>query len=592
MIIEKESVLGKIWHKTNINENLVSQIKTYMNISDFLATLIARNSHNLEEAEKILYPKIKTLLPDPFHLRDMQKGVDRVIKAILGNEKICIFADYDVDGATSSALLKNVFDELKVNSFIYVPDRITEGYGPSCSGMKYIKNQSTSLVITVDCGSVAFEAIDYANEIGLDIIVIDHHLTIDQIPKAVAIINPNRLDEISEYRNLAAVGVSFLFAVALCNSLKKQNFFASCNITYPNLMQQLDLVALGTVCDVMPLTGLNRAFVAQGLKIAKQRQNIGYNALCDIAGIDSALNPYHLGFILGPRINAGGRVGKSCLGANLLSTKNVQEAKLLAAELDQYNEERKTIELLLLAEAKQQAEAQKANSIIFIIGKNWHPGVIGIIAGRIKEQYNKPVAVIALSEEGVGKASCRSVKGIDFGCEIIDAKQRGLLIAGGGHAMAAGFTVLEKDLHSLQEFLTIKFNKLLSNYKEHLNSYYDFEVKTDSVNIRLLDEIMQLEPYGLGYPAPIFKFRKMYVLKADIVGVKHARIIFAPEKKSYAKHTISAISFNVTDSAMQDVIFSKKPLLLDLIGKLQMNKWQNNNKIQLILEDVIINSNL
>lgn len=589
MTIEKESVLGKIWQKNNINEDLASQIRIHLNISDLLSILITRNSRNLEEAESIFQPKIKRLLPDPFHLRDMEKGVDRVIKAILAKEKICIFADYDVDGATSSALLKNIFDELGVESFIYVPDRIIEGYGPSPDSMEYIKTQAASVVITVDCGSVAFEAIEYANKIGLDVIVIDHHLTIDQMPKALAIINPNRLDDISEYKNLAAVGVSFLFAVGLCATLKNQNFFSKNNKSFPNLMNQLDLVALGTVCDVMPLTGLNRAFVAQGLKVAAKRQNIGYNMLCDIAAIDSAPNPYHLGFILGPRINAGGRVGKSSLGAKLLSTKNAQEAKILAIELDQYNEERKAIELLILEEAKHQAEEQKENSLIFIIGQNWHPGVIGIIAGRIKEQYNKPVAVIALSEEGIGKASCRSVKGIDFGCQIIDAKQKGLLVSGGGHAMAGGFTVLKKDLSELQEFFTVKFNKLLANYKGHLNVYYDFEIKTDAVNIELLKEIEQLEPYGLGYPMPIFKFSNMYVLKAEIVGGKHARITFAPDKKSQSKNLLAAISFGIVDSKLQDIIFSRKPLLLDVIGKLQINKWQNTEKIQLILEDIIIN---
>lgn len=589
MIIEKESVLGKIWHKINVNDDLVSQIKIHLNISDLLAILIARNSRTIEEAEGIFQPKIKRLLPDPFHLRDMEKGVNRVIKAILNKEKICIFADYDVDGATSSALLKNIFDELGVDSFIYVPDRMTEGYGPRAASMKYIKNQAVSLVMTVDCGSVAFEAIEYANEIGLDVIVIDHHLTIDQMPNALAIINPNRLDEISEYKNLAAVGVSFLFAVGLCANLKKQNFFALNNKLFPNLMNQLDLVALGTVCDVMPITGLNRAFVAQGLKVAAQRKNLGYNVLCDIAAIESAPNPYHLGFILGPRINAGGRVGKSSLGARLLSTKNEQEAKLLATELNQYNEERKAIELILLEEAKQQAEVQKENSLIFIVGHNWHPGVIGIIAGRLKEQYNKPVAVIALSEDGVGKASCRSVKGIDFGCEIIDAKQKGLLVSGGGHAMAGGFTVLEKNIPLLQEFLALKFDRLLANHRGHLNAYYDFEIKTDAVNIKLLHEIEQLEPYGLGYPIPTFKFSNMYVLKADIVGGKHAKITFAPDKKSHSKDLLAAISFNIIGTKLQDVIFSPKPLLLDLIGKLQINKWQNAEKIQLILEDIIIN---
>ncbi|MGC0372098.1 MAG: hypothetical protein DGJ47_000803 [Rickettsiaceae bacterium] len=580
-----KSVLGKNWKKQPINEEFAFNVTRSFQISDVLARLVARNVNSIDEAENFLYPKIKSLLPDPFHLKDMKQGVERVIQAINNKETICIFADYDVDGATSSAILKNFFDDITVSSFIYVPDRIAEGYGPNAEAMQRIKNRGASLIITVDCGSVAFEAIEHAVDIGLEVIVIDHHLSLDELPKAVALINPNRLDEDSDCKNLAAVGVSFLFLVALLKSLKELNFFE--NKHAPNLMSYLDLVALGTVCDVMQITGLNRAFVMQGLKVAKQRGNIGYRALCDVASIESAPDCYHLGFILGPRINAGGRVGKSDLGATLLSTKSPDIATRIAKELDIYNEERKAIEFAMLEEASAIAEKQKDSAILFIAGEGWHPGVIGIVAGRLKEKYNKPTAIIAVNE-GVGKASCRSVKGVDFGCKIIEAKQRGLLIAGGGHAMAAGFTVDESEMEKLHEFLEEQCARQLAVSDAHLTSYYDIDITTSAASVGLVKEISALEPYGVGNPAPIFRFSGLYVLKADIVGLKHIKILFAPDRMSYGKKTLPAIIFNAVDTPISDVIFSKKPLKLDVFGKLKINSWQGNETVQLILEDVCI----
>ena len=293
----------------------------------------------------------------------MEAAVSRLIKAVNSNEKICIFADYDVDGATSSALIKNILREIGVHTEIYVPDRIAEGYGPSVEAMEKIKNNDTSLIITVDCGSVAFDALEYASELEMDVIVIDHHISMDKLPKAVAVINPNRLDETSDQTNLAAVGVSFLFLVAFVSRLKESDYFLKNNCQVPNLLGQLDIVALGTVCDVMQLKGLNRAFVLQGLKVAKQRNNIGYRTLCDVAGIEESINCYHLGFILGPRINAGGRVGKSSLGANLLSTTSSDVATRIAKELESYNQERKAIEISILEEAQEKA------SVYLEIGK-------------------------------------------------------------------------------------------------------------------------------------------------------------------------------------------------------------------------------
>ncbi|MCF8494880.1 MAG: single-stranded-DNA-specific exonuclease RecJ [Rickettsiaceae bacterium] len=580
-----KSISGKYWSAHSYDENFVSELQRYLGIDDFLARIISTRVSSITTAEQFLNPKIKSLLPDPFHLLDMQKAVDRIIKAINDNEKICIFADYDVDGATSAALLKNLFRVLEINTSIYVPDRITEGYGPSLEAMKKIKSQGTKLVITVDCGSVAFEALEYATNLGLEVIVIDHHISMDNLPNAVAVINPNRLDETSECKNLAAVGVSFLFAVALCKSLKELNFFNKNNLQ-PDLMQYLDLVALGTVCDVMQLTGLNRAFVAQGLKVAKNRVNIGYRALSDFANIQEPPNCYHLGFILGPRINAGGRVGRSWLGAHLLSTISEQEALEIATELDRYNEERKAIEYTVLEEAMSLAQAQINDPSLFIVGNNWHPGVIGIVAGRLKEKYNKPVAIIAL-KDGIGKASCRSIKGVDFGCKIIEAKQKGLVVAGGGHAMAAGFIVEEGQIHELGQFLNRKFAKDLQSTDSHLREFYDIDLSTAAATLELLAQIDKLEPFGNGNQAPVFRFSDVYVLRADIVGSKHIKVIFAPTKDSYSSKPLSAIAFNVVGTELGKVLLSPKSYQLSILGKLKTNKWQDKETIQFQLYDII-----
>lgn len=583
----QKSTSGKYWRPRNYDEGLISELSRTLKISDLLARMLSTRVSSPEEAEKFLDPKIKSYLPDPLHLLDMEKAVDRTVAAMQSGEKICIFADYDVDGATSSALLANIFRELNIDVSIYVPDRIAEGYGPTAEAMQKIRQKGASLVITVDCGSVAFEALDAASDLGMDVIVIDHHISLDHLPKAVAVINPNRLDETSECKHLAAVGVSFLFAVALITKLKNIEYFQKQNLTPPNLIQQLDIVALGTVCDVMQLTGLNRAFVKQGLKVARSRANVGYKTLCDVANIDEAINCYHLGFILGPRINAGGRVGKSSLGATLLSTQSDLEASEIARELDRYNEERKVIELTMLEEAKMMAEEQKDNPMLFIIGEGWHPGVIGIVAGRLKEEYNKPVAVIALND-GIGKASCRSIKGIDFGCKIIEAKQQRLLVAGGGHAMAAGFTVEENKLSELQSFLNKAFKKELDKSDEHLYEYYDVDLTSSAATLDLLSEIDSLEPFGVGNPSPTFRFSNLYVLKADIVGAKHIRVMFAPEKESYGSKPLKAIAFNVVGTELGDAILSPKALSMSVFGKLKINRWQDRETVQLQLSDILL----
>jgi len=579
-----KSANGKIWQQKHINEHYVSELRSRLGISDLLAKILSSRALSLELAFSFLSSKIKHLLPDPFHLLDMDKAVNRTIEAILKQEKIYIFADYDVDGATSSALLKNIFRDLDKNVDIYVPDRIEEGYGPTEYSFQKIKDSGAELVITVDCGTSSYQALKYAKKIGLDVIVIDHHISIDIPPEPVAIVNPNRIDETSDYTYLAAVGVAFLFATALLSSLKKQLGYTK---TLPNLMQYLDLVAIGTVCDVMPITNLNRAFVTQGLKVMKQRLNIGIKTLCDMAGIEEKLNCYHLGFVLGPRINAGGRVGKSSLGANLLSSLLQSEASELSSELEKHNNERKVIELIMIDEAMSIAENQNDQKLLFIVGDRWHAGVIGIIAGKLKEKFNKPVAVIALVD-GIGKASCRSIKGIDFGAKIIEAKNQELILTGGGHAMAAGFTVAENKLPELQQFLYTLFENDFKNLPPHEIEEYEEELTTSSINLDFMDELATLEPFGNGNPDPIFKFSNLFVLKADVIAGKHIRCLLAPSKDAFGSKAISAIVFNVVPGSIEKILMNPKPSRINVLGSLKINFWKEQKRIQLQIKDVFI----
>ncbi|ADE30055.1 single-stranded-DNA-specific exonuclease RecJ [Rickettsia prowazekii] len=580
------SINGKIWKQKPIKEDIVTELCRSFKISDFLARIVSLRVNNLEEVENFLIPKIKNLLPDPFHLLDMDKAVDRIIQAIVNSQQICIFADYDVDGATSAALLKHFLRDLNIICDIYVPDRIYEGYGPTPLAMQKIKGNGTELLITVDCGAMAHDALKYAKDVKLDVIVIDHHISTEILPDAVAIVNPNRIDETSEYKYLAAVGVTFLFATAILSNLKKRNYFSQ-SIPTPNLMKYLDLVALGTVCDMMKLTGLNRAFVTAGLKVMQQRQNIGIKTLYDIAGLDEIPQCYHLGFILGPRINAGGRVGKSNLGANLLATNCHNEANKLANELEKHNNERKVIELLMINEAIDIALTQKDSSLLFVVKEGWHPGVIGIVAGKLKEKFDKPVVVVALNN-GIGKASCRSILGIDFSAEIINAKSKDLIISGGGHAMAAGFTATASKLQELQDFLNDAFSISINKLASYKHAEYDIDLTVNGVNFRLMEELKTLEPFGPGNYEPIFKFDDLFILKADIVGSKHIKCMLAPDKQYFGNKALSAIVFDAVGTPFEDILLSSRARHISAIGTLKMNNWKYNYTIQLIIKDILL----
>jgi single-stranded-DNA-specific exonuclease len=585
---DKFSISNKIWLQNEYDEEYIHNLKNQLGISDFLASILSQKVTTVEEAYHFLEPKIKNLLPDPFHLLDMEKAVNRLMLAIQMKQKVCIFADYDVDGATSSALLKRVFDQIGLEADIYVPDRLEEGYGPSISGFSKIKDAGANLIITVDCGSLAHEPIKYAKECGIDVIVIDHHISSDELPDAIAVVNPNRLDETSEYRYLAAVGVSFLFVTAILAKMKENQ------ISTPNLISELDLVALGTVCDVMPLIGLNRCFVSQGLKIMSKRGNVGINALSDISRLDEAPKSYHLGFVLGPRINAGGRVGKANLGARLLSSYSINEANKIASELDSYNNERKSIELSMLQEAIQIAESQQHKNLLFIAKQGWHPGVIGIIAGKIKDMYHKPVSIIGIND-GICKASCRSINGFDFGAKILEAKHHGIIEIGGGHAMAAGFTATENQLPQLEKFLNDAFDKIAQDsiFKERIG-YYARDISLSGVNLELAREITKLEPFGQGNLEPIFKISDLYIIKSEVIAEKHIRCLLSSKaqyKNSQDKnYFINAICFSPNEELI-NILLHPKPSM-EVIGSIKINVWQSRETVQIQIKDVLISSNV
>ena len=602
---QKTSILGRNWHQKTFDERHSLAILQRFEISEVLSNLLSAREISLGEIENFLEPKIKTSLPDPFELNDMEKAVAHVIAAIHARKKITIFADYDVDGATSSALLKRFFREAGVNADIYIPDRVLEGYGPNSQALLNLKKSGTDLVITLDCGTVAFKPLEDAAAVGLEIIVIDHHLGVLEKPQSIAVINPNLLDEKFPHKNLCAAGVTFLFVVAINKKLREENFYAQKK--EPNLLNLLDLVALGTVCDVMSLTGLNRAFVAAGLKILKQRKNLGLREICDLAGLDEEPSAYHLGFVIGPRINAGGRVGKSDLGATILSSEDEEEVKAIAQQLETFNKQRKEIEVQVLEEAVKSLESgpltrsttepwaggfSKNDPIIFAVAKNWHQGVIGIVASRLKDLYNKPVAVIAIDDEGKkGKASCRSISGIDFGGEILKARLEGLLIEGGGHAMAGGFSVAPEKISELHQFFCKNLAQKVEEISAQKNAEFDIALDLAQVNLDLLKELAKLEPFGVGNMRPKFLLRNVVKVKANLVGqtAEHISCVFSSKSVLGFNGQIQAIAFRSNKTPLGEMLLDPKfTKPINLVGTLNINAWMGVEKVQMIIEDVLI----
>lgn len=578
-----QSVMGYDWQLLPTDERRALMFSQKLDLPEIVARLLAQKELSLEDLETYLQPSLRTTLPNPSHLLDMDKAAERLANAVMHNENIAVFGDYDVDGATSSSLLKRFFKMLGRDARIYIPDRIAEGYGPNAPAMLQLKAEGAHIIVTVDCGTVSYAPITAAREAGLEVIVVDHHIGNNELPDALAVINPNRLDETSPHRHLAAVGVSFLLAVAVNRCLRERGYYQTRK--EPDLMSLLDLVALGTVCDVMSLTGLNRSYVSQGLKVLAKRGNIGLAALADVAGMNETPGVYHLGFVLGPRINAGGRIGEASLGARLLSCEDYDEARQIAVRLNQYNLERKAIETMVLEEAMAQAETQAQEAIIIVYSEGWHPGVIGIVAGRIKEWFNRPVAVVAL-ENGIGKASARSIAGVDLGSAVVAAKEADLLVAGGGHAMAAGFTVEVNKLEALRAFLSAKLAPDVAIHGARKTLDLCGILSVPAATPALLRHLAVLEPFGVGNPEPRFVLSHAQIIRVDKVGAEHLRCIVRDGSASNGGGTVTAMAFRSVDTPLGDALQRMQGKRAHLAGKLRLNVWQGVESAQFLVDDI------
>jgi single-stranded-DNA-specific exonuclease len=529
-------------------------------------------------------PSLRHFLPDPSIFCDMEAAADRLAQAVLAGEKVTIFGDYDVDGATSSALLIRLMRALGHDAGHYIPDRLLEGYGPSGEALVRLGAEGSSLVVTVDCGAMAFDALAAAHEAGVDVIVVDHHKCAAELPRALALVNPNRLDESDEaaaHGHLAAVGVAFLLAVALVRTLRGCGHFK--NRPEPDLLALLDLVALGTVADVAAIRGLNRAFVAQGLKVMAQRRNVGMAALIDASRLSRAPSCSDCGFALGPRINAGGRVGEASLGVRLLTTDDPDEARAIAAQLSALNEERRAIEAAVQEAAEQQLEGQHNRAVLVLAGHGWHPGVIGIVAGRIKEKTGKPAVVVALDREtGEGKGSGRSIGGVDLGAAIIGAREKGLLVAGGGHAMAAGLTIEEARLGEFADWLDAQLGVVVARASADTSMTLDLSLAPGGLTPELVETLEAAGPFGVGWPAPRVAVGPVRLVRAEIVGTDHVRLIANGADGTSFK----AIAFRAAESAMgQALLHGATGRRLWLAGRAKIDDWGSRPRAELHLED-------
>ena len=572
------SYSGNKWSLRSTDEELISSIQKDNQIDYITARIIAGRKISLADVQDFLNPSLRKLLPDPSSMQDMDKAAKIIFNAIKSNKKITIFADYDVDGATSAAQLvkwaRNFNNELK----IYVPDRIKEGYGPSIEAFEHLKKNGTELVVTVDCGAAAHSALVAAQALDLSIVVIDHHLMDDDMPPAEALVNPNRIDDSSKLNYLAAAGVTFMLLVALNREARVQNYK---NI--PDLFDYLDLAALGTICDVVPLKGLNRAIVKQGLKVLSRESNIGLKSLMFETNTKSPITPYHCGFVLGPRINAGGRIGKANIGAELLSTENPQLAIKHAQELDRVNIERRILQDKILDEALLKAfSVNKTNSIIVVGMEGWHPGVIGIVAGRLKDRFNKPVIVIGTDENGIGKGSGRSIQGVDLGNEIKKLNETGLLISGGGHEMACGLTIENKYIKTFHETLERNLSDKVNSIRSKFSTKIDALLNISAVNKDLINSINQIGPYGSGNPTPTFAFAELRVAYADRVKGGHIRCNF--EDKNGQR--IKGICFRAEEMGFDEILLNERNRYLHIVGTLKKNTWNGRTTIDLQVIDV------
>lgn len=577
-----KSLGGNLWKIILSDERQAELISQRHNLPFIIAKILASRGIGADEAMGFLEPKIQTLMPNPSVMKDMEKAAKRIALAIQKGHKIAIIGDYDVDGATSSAVLKLFLQSLGVESELHIPER-DEGYGPSIKAVDDFKALGAELLVTVDCGTTAFEVLEYAKSQNMDVIVLDHHEAETKLPDIYAIVNPKRLDEENDYpylKYMAAVGVVFMTVVAINRELRENGYYN--NHTAPDLMQWLDLVALGTVCDVVPLKGLNRAYVRQGLKIMANRGNPGLKALIDKSGINEAPTAFHLGYMLGPRINACGRVGEAHISNKLLCMKDEHQAADLADKLNEFNAQRKDIEAYVMLKAMEILEGTpQTYPIAFVYGHDWHQGVIGIVAGKLKERYNLPSFVMSVEADEV-KGSARSIPEVDLGALIVSAKEKGILTKGGGHTMAAGFSLNEDKLEEFRNF--IGEYVLSKTGSEAIVPVVEIEGVMDvlGATVEMAETLEMLEPFGAGNPEPRIMLSKVRISKPGTVGTGHVRCYLSSANGG----SLKAMAFRVADNDIGQAILNAKGEVFDAIGVLRKDNWMGRNSVQFILEDL------
>jgi len=560
-------------------------------LPELLGRVLAARGAGLNDVPVILNPTLKALMPDPSTLRDMDAAASRLADAIEKKEAIALFGDYDVDGAASSALLHRYLKHHGVAARIYIPDRLFEGYGPNVAAIEALIKEGARLIVTVDCGTTSAEPLARAKELGCDVVVIDHHQADERLPAVTALVNPNRQDDVSGLGNLCAAGVTFLVLVATTRELRRRGFYGK-GTPEPDLMSELDLVALATVADVVPLTGLNRAYVAQGLQVMRWRRNVGLKALIDAAGLNEAPTPYHLGFILGPRINAGGRIGDAGLGSRLLAGADEMEAARIAVLLDRLNKERRALEKEMLEAALAEADALVSEApdlpLLMVGSPTWHKGIVGLVASRLTERFQRPACVIAWDEEAEsgqasvqGTGSLRSLPGADIGAAVRAAVAAGHLVKGGGHAMAAGLTVTRDKLAGLEAFMQERLHRSVGEARARAGLDIDGALTLSGVTDELIDLIARVGPYGQGNPNPRFAFPATRVRFAKIVGEHHVRCVL--ESADGAK--LEGIAFRAANEPLGDMLMGTGGLPIHVAGNLKRSSWGGRDKIELMIED-------
>jgi single-stranded-DNA-specific exonuclease len=556
-------------------------------VPELLARVLAGRGIEADQVAAFLDPTIKGLLPDPNTLTAMQAASERIAHAILNGESVAIFGDYDVDGATASALLAFYLRRCSLDPIVHIPDRIFEGYGPNVDAIRGFAEKGVKLLIAVDCGTTSIEPLTEAKKLGLDVVVIDHHQADEELPPAIAIVNPNRADDLSGLGHLAAVGLVFVTLVALARELRRRNFWNEARAE-PDLLSLLHLVALGTVADVVALKGLNRAFVAKGLIALRRRDNAGMTALMDAARLTGPPEPWHLGFLLGPRINAGGRIGRADLGARLLLEEDPVEAARIAAELDRLNTERRQIEIATVEQADAEAMAalglEEKGAVVVTAGQGWHPGVVGLVAARLKERYGRPAFAIALEPGGTGTGSGRSITGVDLGQAVRRAVHEGMLLKGGGHAMAAGITIKKDALAAFRAYLEETLAPSVEAARRERALLVDGAVSAGGVNVALVELLARAGPFGAGNPEPMLALPAHTLAYADLVGENHIRARF----KSGDGKFVNAIAFRAAGQPLGRALLDNRGRAMHAAGHLAVDRYQGEERVQMRLTDVAL----